>query len=151
MPDDNLESFLGRPLIAKLCTHNKDGTIHIAPIWFNYDSGEILLGTQELTQKVQNIKRNNRVTVLIDTTEPNLAGAIIYGQARLDYDEIITKRASIFGKYMDPSNAPGLATKLASQWKPVVIRIKPERIISFDYSIGFGISADPEAASMKIV
>ncbi len=151
MPGDALESFLARRLIAKLCTHNKDGTVHIVPIWFRYDRGEILLGTQEITRKVINIKRDNRVTVLIDTTEPTLQGAIIYGQAELDYEEVIPTRTSIFEKYLGPEEAPGLAEKLASTWKPVVVRIKPERIISFDYSVGFGISSDPDAASMTIV
>ena len=59
---EELDAFLARPLIAKLCTHNKDGAIHIAPIYFKYEDGTVLLGTQEMTQKVHNIRRDNRVT-----------------------------------------------------------------------------------------
>ena len=64
---------------------------------------------------------------LVDTTEPRLAGVIMYGSAELDYGDVIPTRISIFEKYMDAEQAPELAARLAGQWKPVVIRIKPER------------------------
>jgi PPOX class probable F420-dependent enzyme len=150
MTHEEMEAFLARPLIAKLCTHNPDGSIHIVPIWFRYEAGEILMGTQETTQKVQNIKRDSRVTVLVDTTEPRLGGVIMYGAAELDYDDVIPTRTSIFAKYMDAERAPELAARLASQWKPVIVRIRPERVITFDYSKGFGLSASPDAPSMEI-
>ena len=58
--------FLSRPLLAKICTLNKDGSIHVTPLFFGYADGDILLGTHEITRKVRNIKRNQNVTVLID-------------------------------------------------------------------------------------
>jgi len=36
-------------------------------------------------------------------------------------------------------NAPDLANKPASSWIPVIIRVKPQRIITFDYSKVFGL------------
>ena len=150
MPRDEMESFLARPLIAKLCTHNADGSIHIVPIWFKYSHGEILLGTQEVTHKVRNIKRDGRVTVLVDAAEPALGGVIMYGDARLDHDDVVATRVSIFEKYMDAERARGLAAKLASQWKPVIVRIKPRQVITFDYARGFGVSANADATAMEI-
>ncbi len=151
MTPEEMASFLARPLIAKLCTHNPDGSIHAVPIWFRYANGEILLGTQEMTQKVQNVKRDNRVTVLVDTAEPAPGGVIMTGTAELDYDDVIPTRVSIFAKYMDAEAASALAARLAKQWQPVIIRIKPERVVTFDYSKGFGLSASPDAPSMEIV
>jgi PPOX class probable F420-dependent enzyme len=151
MAQGEVESFLAQPLIAKLCTHNDDGSIHVVPIWFKYENGEILLGTQEITQKVKNIQRDNRVSVLVDTTDPTLKGVIVRGVAELDYDDVIPKRVSIIEKYTDPEGASALAERLASTWKPVVIHVKPEQVITFDYSQGFGISRGGEAESMAIV
>jgi len=150
MTPGEVENFLELPLIAKLSSHNKDGTIHTIPIWFKYREGEILLGTQEISQKVQNIKRDHRVTVVVDTTEPRLKGVIMYGTAELQYKDVIPTRISIFERYLDPEDAPGLAESLASQWKPVVIRIKPTRIISFDYSKGFGVGSTPDESKITI-
>ena len=149
--EDEVVPFLERPLIAKLCTHNEDGSIHVVPIWFKYEDGDILFGTQELTRKVRNIKRNAQVSVLIDTQEPALQGVILTGHADLDYENVIPKRISIFEKYRGSENAPGLAERLASKWTPVIIRVKADQIISFDYTKGFGISSNPDEDSTEIV
>jgi nitroimidazol reductase NimA-like FMN-containing flavoprotein (pyridoxamine 5'-phosphate oxidase superfamily) len=150
MTFEEVESFLALPLIAKLSSHNKDGTIHTVPIWFMYQNGEILLGTQEISQKIQNIKRDSRVTVMVDTTEPRLKGVMVYGNAKLEYEDVIPTRISIFQKYLGPEGAPELAKKLANTWTPVVIRIKPDQIISFDYSKGFGLGSKPITSEIQI-
>jgi hypothetical protein len=151
MAAEEMVAFLSQPLIAKLCTHNEDGTIHVVPIWFGYEEGEILVGTQEITRKVRNIKRDNRVTVLVDTTEPRLKGVIWYGEAQLDFQDVIPKRIGILEKYLGPEEAPGLAERLANSWRPVIVRIKPVRAVTFDYSKGFGISTAPDSEPVQLV
>ena len=148
---DEIEAFLAKPLVAKLCTQNEDGTTHIAPLWFKYENGEFLFGTQEITHKIQNIKRDQRVTILVDGTDPTLQGVIAYGKARLDFEDVIAKRIKIFEKYIGVDNAPGLAHRLASSWNPVVIHVKPDKMITFDYSKGFGVSQNPEAEAARLL
>jgi hypothetical protein len=87
-----------------------------------------------MTHKVQNIKRNANVTLLIDSPSPPWKGALIYGKAELDYEDVVTKRISIFERYMPPENARKLATGLAANYAPVVIRVKPSRLTSYDYT-----------------
>jgi hypothetical protein len=151
MTKEEMGAFLSQPLIAKLCTHNEDGTIHVVPTWFGYEDGEILVGTQEISRKVRNIKRDNRVTVLVDTTEPRLKGVIWYGEARLDFQDVIPKRVGIFEKYLGSEEAPGLAERLASSWRPVIVRIKPVHAVTFDYSKGFGISTTSDSEPVQLV
>lgn len=139
--DDAIESFLAQPLVATLSSHNPDGTIHTIPIWFHYHDGDFLFGTQEVTQKVQNIQRDPNVTITIQTADPALKAVIVYGTAELDYEDVIAKRRALFAKYMPAENAAGLANDLAKQWTPVIIRVKPKRMITFDYAQGFGIGA----------
>lgn len=134
---DEIEPFLERSLIAKLGTINEDGSVHIAPLWFRYQDGELLFGTQVITRKIRNIERNNQVTVLIDGTEPAIQAVLIYGTAKLDYDDIITKRTRIFEKYMPAEAAPQFAQNLAQRYEMVVIRVRPERMVTFDYAKGF--------------
>jgi PPOX class probable F420-dependent enzyme len=135
---EETEAFLAQPLIAKLGTHNADGTIHISPLWFDYQDGDVLLGTQEVTRKIANIKRDPQVTVLIDGVDPVLQGVLIYGTAELEYDNIFPRRVAMFEKYMPADQAVGFAESLASTWEPVIIRVKPERTITFDYAKGMG-------------
>lgn len=131
---DELVAFLNEAPVARLSSLNTDGTIHIAAVYFKYDNGDILIGTQDITRKVRNIKHNPNVTVLIDNQAPPWKGVLIYGDAELDYEDVIAKRAAIFERYMPAENALKFATELASSYTPVVIRVKPRRVISYDYS-----------------
>ena len=134
LTQDELVAFLNEAPIARLSSMNPDGTIHTAPVFFKYDNGDILIGTQEVTRKVRNSKQNPSVTVLIDNQAPPYKGVVIYGEAELDYEDVIAKRISIFERYMPTENARGLATGLANNYEPVIIRVKPKHMTSYDYS-----------------
>jgi hypothetical protein len=134
LTDDELKTFLDGAPIARLGSKNPDGTIHIAALWFAYQDGDIVFGTQDITHKVRNIKHDPQVTVLIDVVGPPLQGVLIYGRAELDYEDVIAKRIAIFEKYMPSEHARGLAAVLAESWAPVIIRVKPERVTSYDYA-----------------
>jgi PPOX class probable F420-dependent enzyme len=130
---DELDLFLNRPLIARLGTINEDGTIHVAPIYFKYDNGTFILGTQVVSRRVRNIQRNPNVTLLIDDPNPPYKAVIIYGQASLEYEDVLEKRTAIFEKLAPPADAAARAKALCDKWESVVIRIQPERTVSFDY------------------
>jgi len=134
LTDDELRMFLQEAPIARLGTANPDGTIHLSALWFAYQDGDIVFGTQDITNKVRNIRQNPNVTVLIDVVGPPLQGVLIHGRAELDYEDVIEKRIAIFEKYMPSEDAQGLAAMLADTWAPVVIRVKPERMTSYDYA-----------------
>ena len=134
LTDEEVEAFLKEAPLARVSSHNPDGTIHIAPVWFTYDQGELWLGTQKVTRKVRNIRSNSQVSLLIDNHEIPYKALLIYGQAELDEEDAVAKRATIFAKYMSPEEATGLANSLADQYEPMIIRIKPEKIVSFDYA-----------------
>ena len=131
---EELVAFLNEAPIARLCTLNPDGTIHIAAVYFKYDNGDIIIGTQNMTHKVRNIENNPQVTLLIDNQAPPWKGVLIYGMAELDYEDVVAKRALIFERYRSPEDARKLAANLANNYAPVVIRVKPTRMISYDYS-----------------
>jgi PPOX class probable F420-dependent enzyme len=131
---DEIEAFLNEAPIARLSSLNSDGTIHIAPVYFKYDNGNIVIGTQDMTHKVRNIKNNPQVTLLIDNQTPPWKGVLIYGEAELDYEDAVAKRASVFERYMSSDDAHEFAADLANNYTPVVIRVKPKHIVSYDYS-----------------
>ena len=138
MTEAELNEFLDKPgLVARLSTINPDGTPHTMPIWYEWRDGEIHVSTQVIQRKVKNMQRDPRVTVLIDTADFPYKGAMIYGEATFDYDDAMTKRISIFERYFgDRAAAEDYARKLADKWQPVIVRIKPTKIISFDYTKG---------------
>ena len=142
-PFDNrqeIEAFLARPLLARLCSHNRDGSIHIAPVYYLYENGEFLLGTQVRSLKARNVQRDRRVSLLIDAEEPVLQAVLVYGEAELDEQEVVEKRVRILERYYDqPDRARAFAEKLARAWKTVILHVRPTRMVTVDYSKPFSI------------
>ncbi|MGW8319658.1 MAG: pyridoxamine 5'-phosphate oxidase family protein, partial [Candidatus Promineifilaceae bacterium] len=139
MTEEGVVCFIGQMLFGRLGTINDDGTVHIAPVCYHYEDGQILIATQEPSRKIRNIKRSNKVTVLIDTTDLPFRGVLIYGTAELDYENMIAKRIAIFQRRpWAPSREDGeaYARKLSDKWPCIIIRITPERFTSYDYSLG---------------
>ena len=134
MTKEEVVSLFEEALFARLGTFNKDGTIHIAPVFFKYQEGEIRIATQDPSRKIRNIKRNNNVIVLIDISDVPFRAALIYGSAELDYDDVITKRIAIFERTRSREEAEDYARKLSDKWECVIVRVTPKRIASFDYS-----------------
>ncbi len=128
--ENDLDSLLKGALNGRLCTINRDGTIHVAPIWLKYEGGEILMGTLESSRKAINVKRNKKASVQIDISEGQLRGVLIYGEARLDYDDVIEKRISINEQYgSSREEAEAFVKDVPKEWKQVLIRVKPNKIV----------------------
>jgi len=135
---EQIESFLKEAKTARFCSHNDDGTIHAAPVWFKYEDGKIVILTPAHSCKARNVKHNKNVSILIDTEEPT-KGVLIYGTAEertLDNESELEPAAiSMCEKYMTKEKAKRLAfyfiPKLTS-W--VKITVTPKRIVSFDYT-----------------
>lgn len=134
MTEDEVVSFFEQTTFARLGTINEDGTVHLAPIFFKYQDGQIIMATQAPSRKVRNLERDNKVSVLIDTTDVPFKGALIYGKAELDYENAASKRVAIFERRLSTEDSTTYARRLAEKWRCVIIRITPNKIVSFDYS-----------------
>lgn len=62
--------FVEKPRIGRLGTTNRDGTPHVAPIWYRFDDGVFLVLTERGSQKHKNIERDPRVLLCIDDEQP---------------------------------------------------------------------------------
>lgn len=134
MTDEEIRSLFDEALFARLATLNRDGTVQITPVFFKYQDEEIHIATQDPSLKIRNIKHSNKVSVLVDIAEVPFKAALVYGKAELDYDDVINKRIAIFERTRSREEAEDYARKLSGKWKCVIVRVKPERIVSFDYS-----------------
>ena len=140
--DNELEiaAFLAKPQLARLCSHNPDGSIHAAPIYYLYTGSEFLFGSQVLSRKVKNIQHDTQVTVLIDAYEPVLQAVLAYGEAVLDFEDVVEKRVRIMERYYENlAEAQSFAERLAKAWQTVIIHVCPTRMVTFDYSKPFSI------------
>ena len=131
---EEIDKFLQKGNIARICSINKDGTIHAVPVWFDYDNGKVIIGTPKASRRARNIKQNDNVTVLIDEIGPPTRGVIIYGKASIDEKDIDHAAHSIFKRYMSEKEAKGYWKGLSELTEWVKVIVIPIHIASFDYS-----------------
>ena len=132
MTNDEIESLLKTAGIARFCSLNRDGTIHAVPVWYKYENGIIWIATPEASHKAKNVKRNNKVSVLIEDQKSTRA-AIIYGNAELAPSPVgMADAVSLSEKYVPREDVQRYARGVLELANWVKIGVKPKRIVSFD-------------------
>ncbi len=135
LSDREIEEFLCQPNIAIVATVAADSQPHAVPTWYEYDDGEIVFHTGPGTRKYRNIQANDRVSICVDTKTPPYKAIVIYGRARTEEgtDEERSRRMSI--AYLGEALGNRYADSLRGE-RLVIVRVKPERIVSWDYGRG---------------
>ena len=139
LSDQEIESMLKGNRRAIICTHNVDGTIHAVPVDYRYMDGRVMLLSFETSRKTRNIKRNKNVTVLVFEEPPpkstSFKGIMIYGKAKLEYDNVLSKTVTLLETSKIPrEKLQRFVQAYLEKVKCVIVRIKPEHMVSFDYS-----------------
>ena len=136
LTDEEVRRFLAASKTIILTSNGPGGYPHPMPMWFVLgDDGTLSITTYRASQKVKNIQRDPRVCVLAEsgTEYSELKGVLLYGRAEIidDLDTVIDTLIAASGQRNDEGIRATL-TKNAS--KRVVIRLKPERVVSWDHS-----------------
>jgi PPOX class probable F420-dependent enzyme len=122
-----LEFLEGRHF-GKLGTVMKDGSPHVTPIWYMLDDGKLIVNTTKERVKYFNIRRDERVCLLVDDGYPYL---VIFGKGRIAEERDGKKDIeSLAIRYQGEEK--GKKSARAVYWKNprVSIEIIPERVVS---------------------
>lgn len=137
MTDEEIARFVARSRTATMGTIGPDGTPHLVAMWYAVVGGEIWFETKAKSQKAVNLRRDDRVTVLIEDghTYDKLRGVSIEGRAVLsdDPDEILRVGISVWERYTGPYSEEVRPAVDAMMNKRVVIRVQPKRTRSWDH------------------
>ncbi len=123
-----------------LATNGRDGYPHLIAMWYAVKDGDLVMTTYGKSQKVQNIRRDPRATMMWEsgTAYNKLAGVMIRGRAEIVDDVNFTAEVMrMVGRKMSGTNhvSPEQSRALATQAaKRVVIRFHPEKFSSWDHS-----------------
>jgi PPOX class probable F420-dependent enzyme len=86
IPED-ARRLLESKALAHVATVDPDGKPQVTLAWVGIDGNEIVLGTMSDQRKLQNMRRDPRVTISIETDKVNDWGLneylVVYGQARI--------------------------------------------------------------------
>lgn len=141
MSDDEVRKFLQETKTIILCSIGKDGFPHPMPMWFGLeDDGSIVMTTFAKSQKVQNLKRDPRVTLLAEAGEvyAELRGVMLRGKAEIVSDvervlDVLEKVSARSGAAPQAGSEALRAGLLATARKRCLIRVKPDTVVSFDH------------------
>ena len=140
MSEDEQRAFLAGARTMILCSIGPEGAPHPMPMWFAVeDDGTVVMTTFAKSQKVRNLERDPRVSLLVEDGESysTLRGVVIHGRAELDpgTDAVLDVLARVSerstGAKIGAEARQGLR---ATAEKRVAIRVRPERVMSWDHS-----------------
>ena len=138
MTPEEQATFLAGTKTLILSSVDSSGYPHSVAMWFSLIDGIVHMTTFRKSQKILNLRRNPRVSLLAEsgTHYAELRGLMIRGQADIveDVDLCTDILADIHSRHSG-SNAASARDILRRQaTKRVAIRVRPKRIASWDHS-----------------
>jgi PPOX class probable F420-dependent enzyme len=137
MSKDEIDAFLGGRHSMTMCTMSTDGTIHAVGMWYGFLEGAIAVESKAKAQKVQNVRRDPRITCMIETGEyyEELQGVSVVGRAEVieDPTRMWELGVSVLERYYMPYTDEMRPAVEAMLNKRVVIKVNPIKVISWDH------------------
>ena len=140
MTTEEIHQLLGEAQNLQVATLGRDGFPHLTTLWFCLIDGRVTFRSFTKSQRVVNLDRDNRLTVLAEmgSEYDELRGAMIQGRAHLDrdphtvmrvYAEVTRKQQGL--DEIDPDVVEAMFGRFKS--KNTVITVEPERTTSWDH------------------
>ncbi|TQM31326.1 pyridoxamine 5'-phosphate oxidase family protein [Nocardia bhagyanarayanae] len=137
MSDAEIAEFLERSRIATLATLGPQGRPHLTAMWYALIDGEIWFETKAKSQKAVNLRRDPRVTCMVEAgqTYDQLRGVSIEGRAEIidDPEKLFAVGVSVWERYTGPYSEEVRPLVENMLNKRVAVRVVPERIRSWDH------------------
>jgi len=119
--------LVSKPLFSKIATIGKDGTPQITPTWFTFENGKFIVITPEKSVKVRNIRRDSRVSVLVDDGYEYVA---IKGRAKINASRNVERDTEgQVVRYMGRKKIKEMTAEILKV-RHVAVEITPEKVFS---------------------
>jgi PPOX class probable F420-dependent enzyme len=135
--DEEIATFLGQSRVATMATIGPDGMPHLVAMWYAIIDGQIWFETKAKSQKAVNLRRDDRISVLIETgdTYDQLRGVSFEGRGVVvdDADALWQVGLSIWERYTGPYTEELRPFVEVMLHKRVAVRVDVERTRSWDH------------------
>ena len=140
LSDDELADFLESNMKVQVATVGPDGAPHLTTLFYALDEqGRITFWTYGSSQKIKNLRRDPRVSCLVEDgiDYGELRGVSIQGRAELveDYDEIRTLGRRVVEVMAGGADLGDLGDQIVDGQarKRVGVVVVPEKVASWDH------------------
>lgn len=144
MTDEEQQEFIETGWTLQVASNGHNGFPHMVAMWYGVIDGKIHFTTYAKAQKVLNLKRDPRITVMLESGAEysKIKGLVIEGQADvIENDPVLVMQVQdATGEKRNP-NAQGRSTipmdneqRRSQAAKRAVVRINPTRVYSWDHA-----------------
>ena len=140
--------FLEEEKTLVVTTLGRRGRPHTVPMWYYLDDGVVTFRSFTKSQKIVNLRRDPRITVLVERglAYAELQGVMIQGTARLvdgadDQNAVLESYRRLAARYpmvgpdpvdLDPDGLEAAFGRFAP--KNTVVHVEPDRVVSWDHT-----------------
>ncbi|MFI0445781.1 pyridoxamine 5'-phosphate oxidase family protein [Actinomadura sp. 6N118] len=137
MSDEEVTRLLEQQRVATLATINSSGRPHLVAMWYAVIDGVVWFETKAKSQKAANLRRDPRVTVMVEGghTYDALRGVALDGDATIvdDPDALWAVGVNIWERYNGPYSEEVRPLVELMLKKRVAVRVDVERVRSWDH------------------
>jgi PPOX class probable F420-dependent enzyme len=137
MTEQEMADFLDEQRTMNVATLDPQGRIHLVAMWYAQLDGSWAFWTYGRSQKVLNLRRDPRLTALVESGEKyeELRGVELVGKGRIveDRERVMAFGRAVFERYTGPYTdevAPVLESMGA---KRVLVELDVESVVSWDH------------------
>lgn len=137
MTAEEVDTFLAQQRSASVATIGPQGQVHLVAMWYAHLDGEVWIETKAKSQKVVNLRRDDRMSVLVEAghTYDQLRGVALEGRGEVidDPEAVWRVGVDVFERYQGPYTEDVRPIVEAMLAKRVVVRLAVERTRSWDH------------------
>ncbi|MDQ6641816.1 MAG: pyridoxamine 5'-phosphate oxidase family protein [Actinomycetota bacterium] len=139
LSDQEVTEFLACSMKVQVATIGGEGEPHLTTLFYVVDDGRIAFWTYGRSQKVRNLRRDPRISCLVEDGDDyfELRGVSITGRARLveEYDEIHRIGTLVAVRMADGADLGELGAELVREQaaKRVAVVVEPDKVASWDH------------------
>jgi PPOX class probable F420-dependent enzyme len=137
MTDEEIVAFIDEHRTATMATVGPGGMPHLVAMWYAVIEGQIWFETKSRAQKAVNLRRDDRITVMIEDgkTYDTLRGISLEGRGVIveDPDEIWRVGVNVWERYNGPYSEEVKPFVEFMLQKRLAVRVEVDRIRSWDH------------------
>jgi PPOX class probable F420-dependent enzyme len=137
MTDDEVAAFIEQQRSATMATVGPTGVPHLVAMWYGVVDGQIWFETKGRSQKAVNLRRDPRITVLLEDglTYDTLRGVSLEGTAVIseDPDDLWKVGVSVWERYTGPYTEEAKPLVEFMLQKRIAVRVDVDRIRTWDH------------------
>jgi PPOX class probable F420-dependent enzyme len=138
MSESEVQVFLEEQRTMSIATIGRDGRPHVVAMWYAFLDGVPSFWTFAKSQKVVNLRRDPRITCMVEAgdTYDQLRGVELVARAEIieDFAEVQRFGVAEFERYQNtPVTEALMPSVLRMANKRVVVKIHTERVVSWDH------------------